>query len=398
MRRPLLPTIRSRLFLLMLVGIGSLTAFVSCKEKAKEEGAKSAAKAEGVDVELTPKALEAARLKTGKATRLPKRAVVVASGLIDFAPSRVARVGPSIPGRVGRVIAVTGQKVGRGALLVTVESAELGRAQADYAQSKARLAQTNAEVEREKRLVGVGASSERALIVAETDKGTAEADLRAAQQRLSTLGLGGESGGGGAPLTSPLAGTVLEVRARVGQPVGPTDTLVVVGETAQVWLAIDVYERDVGKVKIGDDVKVVTIAYPDRTFTGKVDQVGAALDAERHVLEIRVILDNPDGLLKPGMTATARVFGTQGNLAEADGGDARALFVPKGAVIAVDGAPFVFVEHEPGKYEMRAIERGDESEDGVEVKRGLKGDETLVVEGTFMLKSEALKAQMGSND
>ena len=92
------------------------------------------------------------------------------------------------------------------------------------------------------------------------------------------------------------------------------------------------------------------------------------------------------------MTATARILGAL----EGDGGTARV--VPRHAVQTVDGQPFVFVEHTPGKYEMRPVERGSEIEGDVEITRGLRGDETVVVDGSFILKSEALKSQMGAND
>jgi cobalt-zinc-cadmium efflux system membrane fusion protein len=92
------------------------------------------------------------------------------------------------------------------------------------------------------------------------------------------------------------------------------------------------------------------------------------------------------------MTATARILGA----AEGDAGTV--LAVPRGAIQTIDGQPFVFVQREPGKFEMRGVERGADVDGEVEIARGLSGDETIVTDGTFILKSEALKAQMGAND
>ena len=185
---------------------------------------------------------------------------------------------------------------------------------------------------------------------------------------------------------------MLEVKARLGQPVGPTDTLIVVGETSQVWLAVDIYERDLSRVHLGDDVLAKSIAYPERTFAGKVDQLASALDPERRVLEARIVLANPDGALRPGMTATAHI------LDALEPGAAPVISVPRGSLQTIDGQPFVFVQLAAGKFELRAVERGAELENGVEIKQGLTGDETIVTDGSFILKSEALRAQMGSND
>ena len=287
---------------------------------------------------------------------------------------------------------VIGQKVGRGAVLVTLESSEVGRARADYMAAKTRVDQTKSEVERENQLRAGGATSDRAVLVAQSDQAQAQAQLRAAEDRLSTLGLGASATGQSVALVAPIAGTVLQVNARMGQPVGPTDTLVVVGETEQVWLGVDVYERDVGKIHVGDDVRVTSIAFPGRIFEGKVDELGSVVDPDRHVLDARIVLPNPDGALKPGMTANARILGA----AAGDGGTA--LVVSRHAIQTIDGQPFVFVQREPGKYEMRPVERGADLDDDVEILRGLDAKETIVVDGSFILKSEALKAQMGAND
>ncbi len=366
------------------------TLALACKGKPPDP--QKEPKEDGVDVKLAPKALEAAHLTTASPRSIARRASVSAAGKVDFVPSRVARVGPPIAGRVGTIPVVVGQKVGRGTVLVTLESVEVGRARGDFLAAKTRLEQTKAEVERENRLLAGGATSERAVLVAQTDQAQAQAQLRAAEDRLSTLGLGASANGQSVSLVAPIAGTVLQVNARMGQPVGPTDTLVVVGETEQVWLGVDVYERDVGKVHVGDEVRVSSIAFPGRVFEGKVDQLGSVIDPDRHVLDARIVLPNQDGALKPGMTASARILG------EAAGDGGVALVVPRHAIQTVDGAPFVFVQREPGKYEMRPVERGTELDDDVEILRGLVLKDVIVVDGSFILKSEALKAQMGAND
>ena len=377
-----------RLRLLPAILIAALA--VGCKGKPPEP--QKEPKEDGVDVKLAPKALEAAHLTTASPRSIARRASVSAAGKVDFVPSRVARVGPPIAGRVGTIPVVVGQKVGRGTVLVTLESVEVGRARGDFLAARTRVEQTKAEVERENRLLAGGATSERAVLVAQTEQAQAQAQLRAAEDRLSTLGLGASANGQSVSLVAPIAGTVLQVNARMGQPVGPTDTLVVVGETEQVWLGVDVYERDVGKVHVGDEVRVSSIAFPGRVFEGKVDQLGSVIDPDRHVLDARIVLPNQDGALKPGMTASARILG------EAAGDGGMALVVPRHAIQTVDGAPFVFVQREPGKYEMRPVERGPELDDDVEILRGLDVKDVIVVDGSFILKSEALKAQMGAND
>jgi len=304
----------------------------------------------------------------------------------------VARIGPQISGRVASVPVAPGQTVARGAVVVTLDSVDIGRARADFLQAKSQVALAQSEVAREDRLIDAGASSERAQQSAHTSLDLAKVGLSAASERLHTLGASAGQGSSGFSLLSPIQGKVLEVKARLGQPVGPTDTLIVVGETSQVWLAVDIYERDLSHVHQGDDVLATAVAYPDRTFSGKVDQLASVVDAQRRVLEARIVLENPDSALRPGMTATARI------LAVPAAGAPLAISVPRGALQTIDGQPFVFIELGGGKFALRAVERGAELEQGVEIKQGLSGDETIVTEGSFILKSEVLRSQMGSND
>jgi len=346
----------------------------------------------GVDVSLSARSLQAAKLSTGKPERVARRSTLSAAGVIDFVPNRVARIGPQISGRIASVPVVVGQAVGRGAVVVTLESVDIGRARADFLQAKAQVSLAESEAAREERLLDAGASSERARESARTSLELARVGLGAAGDRLHTLGAGSGPGASGFSLVSPIAGKVLEVNARLGQPVGPTDTLIVVGETSQVWLAVDIYERDLSSVHPGDDVIATALAYPERSFEGKVEQLSSVVDPLRRVLEGRILLGNPDGALRPGMTATALILGLP------EPGAAQVIRVPRGALQTIDGQPFVFVDLGAGKFELRGVELGSVLEQGIEIKQGLTGDETIVTEGTFILKSEVLRSQMGSND
>lgn len=365
---------------------------VACKQGAEEAEAPAAKKDPEVDVALSPEALKSAKLSTGKPLKAPRRVSLTVAGSIDFVPSRVARIGPQISGRVASVPVAPGQAVGRGATVVTLDSVDIGKARADFLEAKAQQQLAEAEVAREGRMLEAGASSERAQQSAKTALDLAKVNVTAANDRLRTLGAAAGGGASSFALSSPIAGKVLEVKARIGQPVGPTDTLIVVGETSQVWLAVDIYERDLSRVKVGDEVVASSVAYPDRTFTGTVDQLASVVDPERRVLEARIVLSNPDSVLKPGMTATARIVGVP------EAGAPPVISVPRGAIQTIDGQPFVFVQLGDGKFRLNAIDRGADLDSGVEVKQGLNGDETIVTEGSFILKSEVLRAQMGSND
>lgn len=363
-----------------------------CKASSDPEDPPAPKREEGIDLVLGEKSLLAARISTDKPKKVPRRGRLLVTGSVDFAPSRVARIGPQIAGRVASIRVAPGQTVAKGAVVATLDSVDIGRAQADLLEAKSRLALAESEAAREQRMLDVGATSDRATLASKTELELARVSMKAATQRLQTLGAGTAGGGSSLALSTPIGGRVLELSARLGQPVGPTDTLVVVGETTEVWLKVDIYERDLANVHSGDDVWATAIAYPDRTFKGHVDELGTVIDPERRVLTARIVLRNPDEVLRPGMTASARIVGTPVP------GAPEVWSVPRTAVQTIEGQPFVFVDHEHGKFELRAIETGAELEEGVEIKRGLTGNETLVTDGSFILKSEVLRSQMGAND
>lgn len=388
-----LPRVRAFGIGTFVLGLAVGLAFYAGHKKAEEPEPTEQRREEGIDLSLSAKSLEAARIKTALPRKVPRRSSLSVSGSIDFAPSRVARIGPQIAGRVASIKVAPGQAVAKGATVATLDSVDIGRARADLLEAKSREVLAESEVAREQRMLEAGASSERAALAAKTELDLAKVSVSAAEGRLKTLGAGAVgTGASSISLVSPIEGKVLELSARIGQPVGPTDTLVVVGDTAEVWLAADVYERDLSRVKVGDDVWARAVAYPDKIFKGHVDQLGTVVDAERRVLTARIVLGNPDGVLRPGMTATARIVGA------VEPGAPEVLSVPRGSIQAIDGQPFVFVDHGAGKFELRAIEQGAELEDGVEIKQGLTGTETVVTDGSFILKSEVLRSQMGAND
>lgn len=360
------------------------------------------------DVVLTAAMLDAGGVVVGTPTRVARRTSVAVTGMLEFEPNRVARVGPLIQGRIVSVRVDPGQHVTPGTVLATVESVEIGKARADYLASQVKMGQADRERARQAQLADGGMTTGQDIAVAQTAKDLAALESRAAAERLRAVGVhlddisyadGGAAGGHPSTamaLTTPLGGLVLEVNARVGQAVSATDTVFVVGEIDRVWLIVDVYERDLAKVHPGDEARAEVIAYPGRVFDGKVDYVGGIVDPVRRAVAARIVLNNPDGALRPGMSATAHIFGTAKSV---DGGAPEdVLVVPRGAVQTIDGQPFVFVEKSPGHYMLRAVERGAEVERVVEIVKGLSDGERIATDGTFVLKSEALREQMGKND
>jgi len=376
----------------MLV-MGPVLAFgTGCKgttaEAAQEEKPK---KTPGVDVELGAEALKAARVAVAPARKAKRGATLSAVGTLELSPKRVAKIGSLVEGRITKINVEVGDKVQAGGVLATIESASIGRARADHLSAMARLRAADKNVETVEQLVKRGIDPERSLVIARTERDVANFEVAAAAQKLKAVGIDGASGASGIALVTPLAGTVLDTKARLGEAVASSDTLFTVGDLSEVWLVVDVYERDLAKVKIGDEATVTLLALPGKTFSGKVGHVSETLDPVRRAAFVRVVLPNADGALRPGTSASARIL-------TGAGGSVEVVVVPKSAIQLIDGLAHVFVEKEAGKYQLRAVELGLANDPDVEVARGLDAGERVVVDGAFILKSEVLREQMGKND
>lgn len=353
---------------------------------------------EGQVVHLTPDQMKAANIQVAKVEIRKETAVLEANGQIAAAGDRQARVGVRVPGRVTALKASVGDKVKKGQPLAVVESPELGRAKSEYvsAAAAARLARENAN--REKLLFEKKISAEVEWRKAESESVRTAAELQAAENRLHALGIGEKE----LPKTvahfsskfsvsSPIDGVVVERDVTLGEMVNPDKTLFVVMDLAEVWLLVDVFERDLSQVAVGQNVKVSVAAYPEEQFEGKVDYVGAVVEARSRAVKVRIVLANLAGRLKPGMFARVLLSDTKGEEHEH-------LFVPVEAVQRSVQGPIVFVPgDEPGEFVARPIKTGHEADKSVAIESGLTPGDQVVVSGSFILKSELGKESLGES-
>jgi membrane fusion protein, heavy metal efflux system len=361
-------------------------------EHAGEHGAE-----EGV-VELTPEAIERIGLATEPVARHPLVGRRETTGTLGFDEERLAHVASRVTGRLVRVPAPLGARVRSGEALAVVDSMELGEAKAAYLRARARHEVAARRFERERSLRADRISSEQEVLEAEAAAREAAADVAAARETLRLLGLGDGAIDGLAwddaqsslvPVRAPFAGTVVARQATVGELVSPAETLFTVADLSQVWLWIDLYERDLAHVAVGDRVEVRLDARPDERFAGELAYVAAEVDPESRTVRARVDLANPGGRLKPGMFARVSLA--------AGGEPVPVLAVPRSAVQRDGAASIVFVRTAPGRFERREVEIGRTTDELVEILGGLAEGDQVVVEGAFLLRSQASADELGGH-
>jgi len=293
---------------------------------------------------------------------------VRAAGRIEIDEQRTFTIAPKFEGWVERLfVNSTGQFVSKGQPLFEVYSPELLSAQREYALAKAGLSSLkNADEETQKsmqRLVDASALRLKNWDVAETQTNQDRVIFRA-----------------------PASGVVLEKKALQGSRFMAGEVLYQLADLSVVWLLADVNEQDLVAIKMGGAARVSLDAYPDKSFSGKVDFIYPTLNTATRTGTVRIALANPNGLLKPAMFA---------QVALPSAARGKVLSVPLSAVIDSGVRQVVLVQLAAGRFEPRAVKLGSRTEQFVEILAGVKDGESVVTSANFLIDAESnLKAAL----
>ncbi len=345
--------------------------------------------AEGT-LRVDPSMLRDLRMTTAPAELRPLGEAVTALGDLRVSEDAYAEVGSPIAARVMRVLASPGDVVKAGQVLAELSSVSIGQTRALAATTATRLTLAQQKLARLRELATHQVVSAQEIGMAEAELQQAETERASAQQTLGSLGAAKGSGASLA-LSSPIAGTVIDRDAVRGRLVDPEHPLFVVGDLARLWLVVHAFERDALRVLPDSTARVSFTALPGRSFAGKVTRIGSRVDKVSRTLEVRVEVDNPEGMLRPGMSGSASM----------PVGDAatKTVTVPVTAIQRVADTWSVFVpQATKGHFEIRAVGRGRDLSGEVEILQGLKAGEVVVVDGAFLLKAEADKARGGDGE
>jgi Cu(I)/Ag(I) efflux system membrane fusion protein len=178
---------------------------------------------------------------------------------------------------------------------------------------------------------------------------------------------------------APSSGIVLKREALPGKYVEPGTTLYEVADLSRVWISADIYESEVAAVKLDQPISVSFAAYPGETFHGNMAYIYPSLNAEARTVRVRFELPNPGLKLKPGMYGNVTL--------QTDA--AKALVVPKEAVLETGLRQLVFMDRGQGKYEQTLVKLGRRNQDEVEVMEGLKEGDRIVTSANFLLDAES---------
>ncbi|MBW1873152.1 MAG: efflux RND transporter periplasmic adaptor subunit [Deltaproteobacteria bacterium] len=332
-------------------------------------------------VKATKNLFEGGLLKTARPEKKAVSVPLSLTGEVRFDERRVAHVSTLVEGIIRKVHVMLGDKVKRGQALIEIESVAVGEAEAAYLEAQGMLKLARHNHDRLAVLRKEGISSEKELLVAKQELVAAKIRNDAALGKLTRLGM-----------RAPAAGTVLEMHAVAGEVARSESSLVTVGDNSALWVWADLYEQDVALVmreqaKQALAAEVEVKAFSKVRFKGTVDFVSPAMTEKSRTVKLRIAVPNPTGRLLAGMFAGVKIFIP---------GDSEALTLPQCAVLEDDGRSFVFVHHEGEYYVRRWVVSGRSFAGLVEISSGLKGDEIVVTDGAFLMKSDVLRSKMGA--
>jgi Cu(I)/Ag(I) efflux system membrane fusion protein len=318
-------------------------------------------------VKLSPGKIQRTGVKSEPAAKRVIHTIVRAPGTIQLDERRVSVISMRSESFVLKVANVTtGSHVAKGQRLIEVYSPAVSSAAAEYL----------------------------ATITSKTTSGDASYG-RGSRQRLMNLdvpevAIAAIEKSRNVPTsiewTAPRDGIVLERSAIEGMRVQPGGVLFRIADHSVVWALIDVAERDLGAISIGQPATVKARSFPGREFSGKVEVIYPEINKETRTARIRVELSNPDLVLLHDMYVDAEID---------TGSSEPVLSVPESAVMDTGSRQAVFVDKGEGRFEPREVKIGNRGSGYVQVRQGVADGEPVVVSANFLIDAESnLKAAL----
>jgi multidrug efflux pump subunit AcrA (membrane-fusion protein) len=331
-----------------------------------------------VPVSLTPQRMQSIGIKTGTVEYRQVHDEILTTGTVEVNETLLAEVQVRFAGWIQKVyVDSTFKPVQKGQPLLTIYSPELVRTENEYL-----LAKQNRGLLAQSTVPGV-ASGAGTLVSSAMERlkqwGIPERDI----QDLEETGQVKHD----LEIDSPASGLIIERNALPTMYVQPGTKLYSIADLSTVWVYAQLFQNDIGRVKVGDSAVITVDSYPGRTFPGRVSFISPQLDQTTRTAKVRVEILNPDMKLSLGMFVNVKFDLALG----------RQLVIPASGVYQSGTRQIAFIDHGDGHFEPREIEVGARAGEDVVVTKGLKAGEHVATSANFLLDSESqLQAAMGS--
>ncbi len=306
------------------------------------------------------------------------------TGAVAYNSFRTTPVITQVSGLVSRIVVVPGKKVTRGEAMMYVASPDYSQLRTNYLKAKEAYALAQKANARARDLYQHQAIAEQNVEQAEAAEVQAGGDLAAAQAALKVMGiidpddLVKAPASFEVPVKAPIDGLVVEQDVSAGQLIQPGATqCFMISDISTVWVLVNVYQKDLPYISVGDPVTIQTDAYPE-VFHGRIAYVAASLDPSTRTLQARIETNNPGEKLKKDMYVVATV----------DAGTIlHAIALPDAAVLRdSENQPFVYVAVSSSQFGRRSVTLGESMNGQTQITGGLKAGDQVIGNGSLFLQ------------
>jgi membrane fusion protein, heavy metal efflux system len=306
------------------------------------------------------------------------------TGAVAYNSFRTTPVITQVSGPVSRVVVVPGQKVRAGEPMLYVASPDYSQLRTNYLKAKDAYALAQIANARAHDLYQHHAIALQNVEQAESAEVQAGGDLAAAEAALKVMGITDPDAllkappSFEVPVRAPIGGLVVEQDVSAGQLIQPgTTQCFMISDISTVWVLVNVYQKDLPYVRVGDAVTIQTDSYPE-TFRGRISYIAASLDPGTRTLQARIETDNPGAKLKKDMYVVATVNA---------GVIPNAIALPDAAVLRDnENQPFVYVAASPNQFGRRSVTLGESLNGQTEIASGLKAGDQVIGNGSLFLQ------------
>ncbi len=306
------------------------------------------------------------------------------TGSVAYNAFTTTPVFSAVGGPVRDILVAPGDLVHAGQPLLNINSPDYSAARSAYLKAKEAFLLADKNYQRAVDLLAHKAIAERDEQQAESDRSQAQADVESSTDALRALGISDPEAMAKSaatlqvPLLAPAAGEIVERLVGPGQllQAGATQCFTI-SDTSTVWVLVNVYQNDLGSVRIGDTVDITTDAYPD-VFRGRISYIASALDPTTRTLQARIVTENSGHKLKKDMYVTATVRA---------GAIANALLVPDSAVLRdTENQPFVYIQTGASQFARRLVTLGESSDGRTQLTSGVTVGDRVVGDGSLFVQ------------
>jgi RND family efflux transporter MFP subunit len=329
-------------------------------------------------VQMTPQRMQSIGVETSTVQYKAISDPIRANGNVDIDETSLSYVQLRFPGWVRKVfVNSTYQRVRKGDPLFTVYSPDLVTTENEYL-----LARRYRQLLAGSSLAQVVSGSESLLSAAKARLEQWEVPAREIAQ-LEETGKARDY----LEIDSPVSGYVIERNALPNLYAEPSTKLYTIADLSTVWIYAQIFQTDIGKLRVGFPARVTVDSYPGQTFRGQVDYILPQVDTATRTVKVRLVFRNPGLKLKPGMFVNVDLDVPLG----------RQLAIPSSGVFHSGTRTVAFVDRGNGYLEPREVELGATAGDSSVVLRGLKAGERIVTSANFLIDSESqMQAAMGA--